>query len=164
MKTDRAFAAIALAAALSSQAGAQTTANQTVAFKIEPINAITVSGSPTLIANPGQATPVIRPGSVATSNAQTWSVTTTESNISVTARIDAPMPNGVELKAGLAAPSGATSAGYQTLSTTPVVLVSGLSKQNAAALALSYQLDATNAPNVAAAGSRTVTFEMKVSK
>jgi hypothetical protein len=145
------IAAVSLAAA-SAQA---QTATQTVTFQVSAINQIGVSGAPSLVIN--TAVPGSAP-TAATSAGNTWAVTTNQTGAKVTASIASNMPAGLTLSANMGAPAGATSAGQQSLSTTAVDMVTGITKVNASGLSLSYQLDATTAAGVVPSGTRVVTF------
>jgi hypothetical protein len=145
-------ALVALAAV--NTASAQT-ATQTVTFQVTAINQIAVTGSPSLVINVAAAGSA--PTSV-TASGNTWSVTTNQSGASITASIPTAMPAGLTLSANLTAPAGATSTGLTALGTTAVNVVTGISKLNAAALALSYQLDATAAAGVVTSSTRVVTY------
>jgi hypothetical protein len=147
--------AVALAlVAVAGSAQAQT-ATQTVTFAVNAINQIAFVGSPTLTITTAVA------GSAPTSvsnAASTWAVTTNQTGAKITASIPANMPAGLTLSASLAAPVTATSAGFQSLSTTAVDVVTTLTKLNAGALAVTYKLDATAAAGVVASNSRVVTY------
>jgi hypothetical protein len=145
-------ALVALAAV--NTASAQT-ATQTVTFQVTAINQIAVSGSPSLVINAAAAGSA--PTSV-TASGNTWSVTTNQSGASITASIPSAMPAGLTLSANLTAPVGATSTGLTALGTTAVNVVTGITKLNAAALALSYSLDATAAAGVVSSATRVVTY------
>lgn len=153
MKATR-FLSIAVLAAAASTAGAQT-ATQTVTFQVDAINRIAVTGTPSLVISTAVA------GSAptsATSVGNTWAVTTNQTGAKVTASIASNMPAGLTLSANMAAPTGATSTGAQSLSTTAVDMVTGITKQAQGGLALSYQLDATAAAGVVPSGTRVVTY------
>jgi CheY-like chemotaxis protein len=147
--------ALALMVGSTVAAKAQTTANQSVAFQVDAINQISVTGSPSLVIN--TATAGSGPTS-ATSNTSTWSVTTNQSTAKVTAAINTNMPAGLTLWTTLAAPTGATSAGAKSLSTTAVDVVTGITKLAQSAMSLTYQLDATAAAGVVTSTTRTVTY------
>jgi opacity protein-like surface antigen len=148
-----ALSALALAALVAGSAPAASaqTAVQTVKFEVLAINRIAVSGTPTLTirANPGQTTSV-------TSTAATWSVTTNQTGAKVTAALAEPMPEGLTLALSLAAPAGATSTGLQPLGTTPVNVVTNVSRLSAANLAMTYQLDANVGAGTNLSGTRAV--------
>jgi hypothetical protein len=144
--------ALTALSAPARRAGAQT-AVQIVKFEVRAINRIAVSGSPTLTIHrsAGQAT------ATTTSNGGTWSVTTNQTGAKVTASLAAPMPEGLTLSLALTAPAGATSAGLEPLSTTPVDVVTHLSQLSAANLPMTYQL-AADAAGTSVSGTRAVTL------
>jgi hypothetical protein len=142
-----AFAAVNTASAQS--------ATQTVTFQVSAINQIAVTGTPSLTISTAAAGSA---PTAATSSGNTWSVTTNQSGASITASIPTAMPTGVTLSANLTAPSGATSTGLTSLGTTAVNVVTGITKLNAAGLALAYQLDATAAAGVVGSATRVVTY------
>ena len=145
-------ALLMVAAGASAQA---QTATQTVTFQVDAINQVAVAGTPTLTISAAVAGGA--PTS-ATSTGNTWAVTTNQTGAKITASIGSAMPTGITLSANMAAPSGGTSAGYQGLSTTAVDLVTGITKLNASALSLSYQLDATTAAGTLSSTTRVVTY------
>jgi hypothetical protein len=141
--------------AVAATAAAAQTATQTVTFQVDAINQVGVTGSPTmdiLAAVAGSA-----PTSV-TSAGNTWAVTCNQTGAKITASINSAMPAGVTLSATLGAPAGGTSAGIMSLSTTAVDMVTGITKLNASALTLTYQLDATAAAGVITSTTRVVTY------
>ena len=117
------LATLALTVAFASVASAQT-ATQTVTFQVDAINQIAFSGSPSLVVNTATA------GSNPTSAtaAATWAVTTNQTGAKITASIGSAMPAGVTLSVNLTAPTGGSSAGAQSLTTTSVDLVTGITK------------------------------------
>ena len=145
---------VLLVASVAATAKAQT-ATQTVTFQVDAINQVAVAGTPTLTISAAVAGGA--PTSV-TSTGNTWAVTTNQTGAKITASIGSAMPSGITLSANLAAPSGGTSAGYQTLSTTAVDLVTGITKLNASGLSLSYKLDATAAAGTLSSTTRVVTY------
>jgi hypothetical protein len=156
MRIARAFpiaAALAVGAARSTMA---QTASQTVTFQVTAINQISITGAaPTLIVNSAVAGSA---PSTASSAGITWAVTTNQTGAKINASIPSNMPAGLTLSAALGAPAGATSTGTQSLTTTAVDLVTGITKLNATGLSLTYSLDATTAAGVVASGTRVVTF------
>jgi hypothetical protein len=153
MKVRYAALTIALCSAFAVRAQAQT-ATQEISYEVQAINKIEVSGSPTLVITTAIAGSA--PTSV-TANA-TYAITTNEENRKITAQLDSDMPSGVALSLAMAAPSNATSAGAQTLSSTAADMVTGVSLLNASGLDLTYTLSATAAAGVVPSGTRTVTF------
>ena len=153
----RAAAVLALVAgaATSAQAQASMATTQTVTFQVNAINQIAFVGAPSLTiitAVAGSA-----PTSV-TDATSTWAVTTNQTTAKITASIASNMPAGLTLSANLAAPVTATSAGYQSLSTTAVDVVTVLTKLAAGPLAVTYKLDATPAAGVVTSSTRVVTY------
>jgi hypothetical protein len=150
----RIFMAGLLVAAAAASASGQT-ANQTVTMQIDAINLISVAGTPSLAISAAVAGGA--PTSV-TSTGNTWAVTTNQSSSKITASIPTVMPTGITLSANMGNPTGATSAGYQGLSTTAVDLVTGITKLNETGLSLNYKLDATSAAGTLSSTTRVVTF------
>jgi hypothetical protein len=140
-------------AAFTGTAGAQTT--QTVTFAVNAINQVAFLGAPSLTIT--TATAGSNPTSV-TDATSSWAVTTNQTGSKITASIASAMPAGLTLSANLAAPAGATSAGFVALGTTAVDCVTTITKLAQAALGLSYRLDATAAAGVVASSTRVVTY------
>jgi len=151
--TTRFLATTALIAGAAGAAHAQT-ATQSVTFQVDAINQIAFSGSPSLVINTATA------GSAPTSATAgaTWSVTTNQTGAKITASIGSAMPAGLTLQVNLSAPSGASSAGAQTLSTTSIDVVTGITKLAQSAITVNYSLAATAAAGVVSSTSRTVTY------
>jgi len=154
MSARRILTGLALLAAATSAASGQTTATQTVTFQVDAINQINFLGGPSLVINTAAAgsnpTSVTAPA--------TWAVTTNQSGAKITASIGSAMPAGVTLSVSLTAPTGAASAGSNSLSTTAVDLVTGITKVAEGPLAVTYSLAATAAAGVIASTTRTVTY------
>jgi len=146
--------ALLIGATGATGAAAAQTANQTVTFQVDAINQIAFTGSPSLVIN--TATAGSNP--TAATAAATWAVTTNQTGAKISASMGSAMPAGLTLTANLAAPTGATSAGAQSLSTTAVDLVTGITKIAEGALSVTYGLSATAAAGVVASTSRTVTY------
>ena len=137
---------------LPGVAAAQTTTT-TVQYQVSAINVIAFQGSPSLTitaASPGSAPDPVTVGA-------TWAVTTNQTGAKITARVNIAMPAGLTLEATLAPPSGATSTGVQTLTTTAQDMVTGITKLAAGGMAVTYTLTATSAAGVVS-GSATVTY------
>src|SRR3954470_4083362 len=129
---------LVIAAAASAAAQATGSTTQTVTLEVQAINQVAVTGTPSLTISAAVAGGA--PTSV-TSTGNTWAVTTNQSNAKITAAIGTAMPAGVTLSANMGAPSGSgTSAGYLSLGTTAVDLVSAITKLNETGLSLSYKL------------------------
>jgi hypothetical protein len=153
MNAKKILTTVALIAGAASAASAQT-ANQTVTFQVDAINQIAFAGSPSLVVN--TATAGSAP-TAATANA-TWAITTNQTGSKITASIGSDMPAGLTLSVNLAAPSVGTSAGAQSLSTTSVDLVTGITKLAEGGLNVGYSLSATPAAGVVSSTTRTVTY------
>jgi hypothetical protein len=139
---------------VASAAQAQT-ATQDVTFQVNAINQIAFQGTPTLLVN--TATAGSNP--TATSDATaTWAVTTNQTGAQITASIGSDMPTGLTLTVALGAPTGATSTGAQALSTTDVVVVTGITQRAQSALGVTYNLTALPTAGVVASSTRTVTY------
>ncbi len=151
MNAGRMLATMAFLAGAGLQA---QTANQSVTFQVDAINQVSVAGSPSLTISTATA------GSAPTQASAngTWSVTTNQTGAKVTASLNSAMPSGLTLQVNVGAPSGATSAGAQSLSTTAVDVVTGITKLAQSGMSLGYTLDATAAAGVVSSTSRTVTF------
>jgi hypothetical protein len=125
-----------------------------VSYEVSAVNEISVSGSPSLVISAATA----GSGLTSASASGTYAITTNETDRKITAEIDSDMPSGVTLSVSLAAPSGATSAGAVTLSSTAVDVVTGVSTVNQSGLNITYGLSATVSAGVVSAGNRTVTY------
>jgi hypothetical protein len=155
MKSLRIAAAVALAAAaLAARDASAQTATQTVSYEVTAVDQISVAGSPSLVINGATA------GSALTSATAsgTYAVTTNGTNRKITASIDSDMPTGLTLTVTLGAPTGATSTGAVTLSTTDEDVVTGITEVNESGLSISYGLSAALTAGVVAAGNKTVTY------
>lgn len=152
MNAGRILATMTLLAA-ANVAQAQTS-TQNVTFQVNAINQIAVSGTPSLTINTATA------GSAPTAASATasWAVTTNQSNAKVTAKIDSDMPSGLTLEVTMGAPTGASSTGATSLSSTSVDVVTGITKTAASGLSIGYGLSATTDAGVVGSTSRTVTF------
>ena len=153
--TNRIMNSSLVALALMALAGTAGAQSQTITFSVGAINQVAVTGSPTLNITTAVA------GSAptqATDNLSTWAVTTNQTGAKISASLDSDMPSGLTLKVALGAPAGASSAGAQTLSSSGVDLVTGVTQVAASGLAMNYSLDATLAAGVVASGTRTVTY------
>jgi len=141
--------------AANSLAIGGTTANQTVTYKVQAIDQISVSGDPgPLIIN--TATAGQQPTD-ATDTSTTYAITTNGTGKKITGAIDTAMPTGVTLKINLLAPTGATSAGNVVLGIIAADLVTGISQVAESGLTITYTLSATVAATPGS-GTRTVTL------
>ena len=153
MNAGRILATVALVVGAASAASAQTS-TQVVTFQVTAINQIAFVGSPSLVVN--TATAGSNPTSASDASAS-WGVTTNQTNAKITASINSNMPAGLTLSVALAAPAGSTAIG-NSLSTTAVDLVTGITKLAQASLGVIYTLDATPVAGVVASTTRTVTY------
>lgn len=118
---------------------------------------ITVSGNPgALIVNSATAGSDPDAASDATT---TYGVDITTDNKKITGAINTAMPANTSLKVTLAAPSGATSVGQVTLSTSAQDLVTGLlNGTNENGLSITYEYSSTIEAGVISSSSKTVTL------
>jgi hypothetical protein len=137
----------------AAELGAQT---QTVTFAVNAVNQISFAGAPSLTITTAVAGS--DPTSVVDAVSATWNVTTNQSNAKVSASIATAMPAGLTLRVLLAAPAGATSLGSNSIGTTSVDLVSGITKQKGVTLNATYELDATAAAGVISSATKVVTY------
>ena len=149
----RTLTAAWILASAATIASAQT-ATQTVTFQVDAINQIAFTGSPSLVVS--TATAGSDPTSATASG--TWAVTTNQTGAKITASIGSNMPSGLTLSVNVSAPSVGSSAGAQTLSTTAVDVVTGITKHAQSGMNVSYSLSATAAAGVVSSTSRTVTY------
>ena len=128
--------------------------NQAVSYEIQAINEISVNGSPNLTVNTATA------GSEPDSDIDTgsYNITSNGTDKKITGVIDTDMPANVTLKVTLGAPTGASSLGQVTLSSTAADLVNGITKTAESSLSITYELSATVDAGIVASGSRTVTY------
>ena len=139
---------------LPGMAAAQLSTTQTVQYQVNAINVIAFFGAPTLTVSTAVPGSDLTP---TTSTGSTWAVTTNQSNSKITAVLNSSMPPGLTLTATLDAPSGATSAGAQALSTTAQDMVTGITKVAQGALNVVYGLTASVSAGVTS-GTRIVTY------
>ena len=151
-----AVAALLFAGAAVTGAYAGSSATQTLTYEVQAIDELAVS-SPTVSLTVNSATAGSAPNSVSDSSTS-YSITTNETNRKITGQLSSDMPAGVTLAVSLAAPSGASSAGTQQLSSSPVDLVTGISTLNETGKTIAYTLSATSAAGVVPSASKTVTL------
>lgn len=137
---------------------AANTAQQTVTYEVTAINEISVSADPgNLVVNTATA------GSQPTADTDattTWAVTTNESTKKMTGSINTDMPANTTLEVNLTAPTGGSSQGDVTLSTTDGDLVTAISTVAESGLTITYTLSATIAAGVVAQAQKTVTLTL----
>ena len=151
----RTFLIAAVMGLCAPQSGWAQTATQIVHIQVHPINQIAVTGSAQLSVTTAAAGSM---PSSATTSANSFAVTTNQTNAKIAASIASGMPTGVTLSVQLDAPSGARSLGLLPLGTTPVDLVTSISRVSVSGLTLTYRLDATPDAGVIADDSRVVTY------
>ena len=157
-KTSALILIMALLFGLYGIAQAANTATQNVSYKVTDINAISVSGDPEpLIINTAEAGYLPY---AATDNTTSYSITTNGTTKKITAKIDTPMPTGLDLKVFLNAPTGA-SAGGVSLTTAELDVVTGISPVVAKNIKILYTLAPVgDTPPAPTSGARTVTFTL----
>ena len=151
----RAAAAAFVALVIASSASSAQTTTQSITFGISAINPIGFTGAPSITITTAVAGAA--PTSV-TNSVGTWAVTTNQTGAKITGSIPTNMPAGLTLASSLAAPAGATSAGFQNLSTVAIDLVTSITKVAQGSLTVSYRLSATPAAGVITSSSRVVTY------
>lgn len=147
------FSLLAIGGALlgSSFLSASNTAIVTVTFNILAENDIFFSGNPgTFNLTPGN--------SPQTDNSTTYTVTTNQTNQTITGEIGAALASGVSLSVDLTAPTGATSNGLTSLSTTPANLVTGITTLNESGLGVIYSMSVTPAAATGGPFTSTITY------
>jgi len=137
---------------------AGNTATQTVTFEVQAINEISVSGNPgNLVVS--TATAGSEPDA-ATDNSTSYSITTNQSSKKITGAIDLAMPANTTLQINLTAPTGGSSAGNVTITTTAADLVTGIATVAESGLTITYTFSATVDAGVVASDSRTITLTL----
>lgn len=137
---------------------AANTAQQTVTYEVTAINEVSVSGDPgNLVVS--TATAGSEPTD-ATDNSTTWALTTNGATKKMTGSIDTNMPANTTLEVNLTAPTGGSSSGDVTLSTTAADLVTSVSTVAESGLSITYTLSATIAAGVVAQATKTVTLTL----
>jgi hypothetical protein len=137
--------------------GANTT-TQTVTFEVQAIDEIAASGDPGAL-TVSTATAGAEPDAV-TDNTTTYAVTTNGTNKKITGEVDAAMPASTTLEVNLVAPTGGSSAGDVTLTTTAADLVTSVAQRAESGLTVTYTFSATVAAGIVASDTRTVTLTL----
>ena len=157
--------AFAVATALSLAAGSAAwavdtnTDTQDIQYTISNISLINVAAGPVVLnvnsAVTGSAPTPATAGS-------TYDITTNASanGKAITAKIDSDITaTGVTLEVSVAAPGSGSGGTFQTLSSTPVTVVTGIQGASQTGVAINYRLTATvNALPTATTQTRTVTY------
>ncbi|HLM68224.1 MAG TPA: hypothetical protein VK358_11885 [Longimicrobium sp.] len=155
MKSIHFAATLAIAASVfAAQDASAQTATQSVSYEVAAVDQISVAGSPSLVVNSATAGSALNSATAS----GTYAVTTNGTNRKITASIDTNMPTGVTLTVSLGAPTGATSAGTVTLSTTAQDVVTGITTVTQSGLSIGYGLAADITAGVVPAGNKTVTY------
>ena len=150
------IAASLTSALLASHAVSAQSATQVVTFSVSAISVMSVSGNPAAM-NITTATPGSAPTPV-TDASTSYAITTNETSKKIVADISANMPSGLTLQINLQAPTGATSAGTVTLTTTAADVVNNVGTVAQSGRTITYTLSATTAAGVVASSTRTVTL------
>ena len=142
----RSIALVAIVATLLLRAG--SLGAQTISVGANP-STMTVTNTPA---------PGLDPLPISVTS--TYSITTNQPNkiFKVTGQLNANMPAGLTLTASMDVPSGATSLGAQTLTTTPIDIITGITRNTTFSGTITYQFIATATAGVIAAQSRGVTY------
>ena len=145
---------------MAGAASASNTATQTITFEVTAINEMSISGNPgALTINSATAGSGPSPVTDATT---TYNITTNESSQKITGAITTGgnMPANTTLEANLTAPTGGSSAGYTTLSTTAADLVTAISTLNESSKTITYRFSATMAAGILSSDTRVVTLTL----
>ena len=145
---------------ISGAASAANTATQTITFEVTAINEMSVSGNPAALTI-NSATAGSGPSPVIDSTT-TYNITTNETTKKITGQITTggDMPANTTLEANLTAPTGGSSTGYTSLSTTAADLVTGISTLNESSKTIAYRFSATMAAGILASDTRVVTLTL----
>lgn len=137
--------------AFTADVSAQTA---TATYEVQGIEEMALSGNPgaLVIASAAELENGV------TDATTTWDVTSNMTDTKVTGAIDLAMPTDVTLTVNLAGPTGATSNGAVSLTTTAADLVAGITKVQESGLTVTYGLNALPTAGVVASDTRTVTY------
>ena len=130
--------------------------NQTVTYQVSSIDEISVSGNPAAL-NVITAVPGSQP-TAATDASTSYSITTNNSSKKITCSINSAMPANTTLEVTLVAPTGGSSAGQITLTTTAQDMVTGISTLAESGLTITYEFSATLAAGIISSSTRTATY------
>ena len=156
MKILAGLAVLIVLAGSMSPAFAASSATQTVTYQVSAINEVSVSGNPSALIV-SAATAGSEPTAV-TDASTSYSITTNGSSKKITGAINSAMPSNTLLKITLVAPTGGTSAGQITLSTSAQDLVTGISTLAESGKTITYEFSATVDAGVVSSASKTVTL------
>ena len=141
-----AFILTLIAALLQGNAFGAQTGTTLVTFSFQAIDELSVTGAPTLTINSAVAGQ--QPQPVVDNSTAKYSISTNGINKRITASIDTQMPANTTLEIKLGASGVGTSTGYQTLSTTAMDVVTGISQVAASNKMITYRFSATTAAGV----------------
>ncbi len=156
MKRLATIAVLVLLAGSLNFAYAATSATQTVTYEVQAIDEISVSGNPSAMII-SSATAGSQPTAV-TNATTSYSITTNGTTKKITGKINTAMPANTSLKVTLAAPTGGTSAGQVTLTTTDQNLVTGIGTLAESGKTITYEFSATISAGVVSSATKTVTL------
>jgi hypothetical protein len=149
------MALFALAGVVGVFAG--STANQTVTYQVTGIYELAASGNPgALIVSTATAGD---PPNAVSDASTTYAITTNDTNMKITGKIDTAMPGGLTLTLTLAATGGGTSTA-KNLTATAQDLETGISTVADPAKTITYSLSATVAAGIVPSGTKTVTLTL----
>jgi hypothetical protein len=161
MNMKRKLCVLSLVSLLLIPAGlvqASNQATQTVTLAVSAINEISVSAA-TLSMTVSAATAGSQPTAV-TNTATSYAITTNcaENGKKITAILNTAVPPNTTLKITLAAPTGGSSEGQKTLTTSAVNVVTGVDAVAESGMQISYEFSATVAAGVVSATDVVVTL------
>lgn len=138
---------------------AQGTAQQSVSLAVMAVTKIAVSGNPgSLVLSDAVAG---SPEMSAEDRSTTYSLTTNLDNMKIVASIDSPMPAGTRLMMNMESVRGLSSGLVDISSaTTPVDVVTGLTKGSESARQIAYVFSADAAVGAVPSQSRTITLTL----
>ncbi len=136
----------------------QTSGNAAVTLNLGAINSLAVSGNPgalsiTSAIAGSDPTPV-------TNATTTYAYSTNGTNKKITGALNQNMEAGLTMEVQLAAPTGGSSAGYVSMSTTSQPLATGITKRNETGKTITYRFNATVAAGVVPLIQKTLTLTL----
>ncbi len=143
------------------QASALMGVDQTLNYTVPAVSSLSLSGDVTFpefdMPAPGEN---FAPVSDSSSTYSLSANSTAGANSTITAKLGADVPAGMEVSVALAAPTGATSASQTVLTTSDQTLVSGIGSGITAAEAITYSLSADLASTPPGASTVVVTYTL----
>ncbi|MFH1452363.1 MAG: hypothetical protein ABIH00_00045 [Armatimonadota bacterium] len=137
---------------------AGSTANQSVSFQVDSISEFAASGDPGTFSI-DTAVAGSQPSEV-TDTTTSYAITTNETNKKITAALNSAMPSNTTLKLTAAAPTGGSSQGELTLTSSALDLVTGISNVAESGKTLTYKFSATVVAGTISLSSKTVTLTL----